>query len=83
MEQYTPVLWYRVNHQSRYGTVSRKPTDVHLGETDPSGVADGNFPLACGRWAPNGVDADIVVASSNGWLCKQCKAIQDESAEAK
>ena len=34
-------------------------------------VRNGGFPLACGRWAPDGFDANINVSS--GQRCRRCE----------
>lgn len=34
-------------------------------------VRNGSFPLACGRWAPDGHDA--VISPSSGRRCRRCE----------
>lgn len=39
----------------------------------PQDVPRGSFPLQCGRWAPDGWDADVSVTSMSR-RCKRCAA---------
>lgn len=39
--------------------------------TSETHVTNGGFPLACGRWAPDGLDATITV--SYGRRCRRCE----------
>jgi hypothetical protein len=45
----------------------------------PGDVRSGDFPLACGRWAPSGFDADVHVASGSAKRCGRCSKISSSS----
>lgn len=43
-------------------------------------ISNGSFPLACGRWAPDGWDANI--HESSGRRCRRCeKALQAQAPQ--
>jgi hypothetical protein len=62
-------------------TVSRDPYGLRPGLAHAAvrgvragDVRSGSFPLACGRWAPDGWDASVSV-STYGRRCKRCEAV--------
>ena len=57
--------WVRWRIGSRYSR-------AHRGEADRGDVRNGSFPLACGRWAPDGFDVDELYADEGGTRCRAC-----------
>ncbi len=51
--------WVRWRTGSRYSR-------AHFGEADRRDVRNGSFPLACGRWAPDGFDVDELYPDTGG-----------------
>lgn len=48
----------------------------HAAWIAPVDVANGSFPLLCGRWAPNGYDADLV-QTRGARPCRRCAKAVD------
>lgn len=47
---------------------------INAGPNATGAVRNGSFPLACGRWAPDGWDAIIEVEPFPRRRCKRCEA---------
>jgi hypothetical protein len=60
------VTWAKVAHLAARG--------VAAGD-----VRSGSFPLVCGRWAPDGWDAEVSIASAGAKRCARCSKISSSS----
>ncbi len=60
-----------------------KATTAHAADTmirTSEDASQGGFPLACGRWAPDGFDAEIRTSNSSRH-CKRCQAAIAKAGE--
>lgn len=76
----TTTAWFTWTSKGRDLFTNPKSTVAHAGVQGARAedARTGSFPLACGRWAPDGWDAEIVVAP-HARRCKRClKALEKE-----
>jgi hypothetical protein len=61
----------------------RAPSATHLTDAaGPGDVTNGGFPLACGRWAPDGFDAQLERTWASGRVCRRCAVATRRSESA-
>lgn len=67
------TVWVRWALFREDGVTLRKPGLAHLAVegVDTGHLGNGNFPLECGRWAPEGFDAELEEDHS-GRYCRRC-----------
>jgi hypothetical protein len=65
-ESARPVVWVWWRARGRESV-------QHAAHIERQDVRNGGFPLLCGKWAPDGFDADLFPSmTSGGRRCKRC-----------
>lgn len=77
------VLWvtWQAKGRDPHGSnpkAGRSHAAINVGAAN---IRNGSFPLACGRWAPDGFDADITVAGSVKQCARCMKAVEKRQRE--
>jgi len=65
----TPVTW----------TSNGRESATHLAAEWTDSIRNGQFPLLCGRWAPDGFDADIQQRTGRS-QCRKCYSKREVKA---
>lgn len=73
-------LWVTWEPRGRDPYTNPRSRVAHAADPAVRSVTSGSFPLACGRWAPDGFDATIVVDPYKR-RCRGCeKALRPNSS---
>lgn len=71
------VRWVNWSPRGRDAYSNPKATVAHATDAQAGDISNGQFPLLCGRWAPDGWDAVISLAGS-ARRCKRCQKALDK-----
>jgi hypothetical protein len=67
----TAATWVTWEPRGRDPYTNPRSRVAHAAAARANDVTGGSYPLACGRWAPDGHDA--IIRTSSGRRCRRCE----------